>query len=112
MNDEDETSAPHPGETLRQPIPADPIPVRDPDAPQVAERKTHVEWATARGMVPKILEQPRVQNQGAKLVHGRINPKWDEYAQARAHHGWLPNQEMTEAEFEAALEAPKAHVFR
>ena len=42
----------------------------------------------------------------------RPNPRYQDYAQARAHGNWPDGMEMTEAEFDKAIAAAKAHCFR
>jgi len=110
----------HPGERLEQPIPADPIPTPAPESKPAGPKATVEHWAKKHGMLPKILDQPRIAGKAKgnapemqfRMIPGRINPKYDAFGQAKHHHGWPVGHEVTEEEFLAALEAPNAHVFR
>lgn len=83
------------------------------------QSRTADHWARKHGMADPLLEQATFRGKGdaqglvrARAIPGRLNPKFDAFNQARAHHGWGPTHEMTEEEFLAGMAAPKAHVFR
>jgi hypothetical protein len=104
----------HPGEALKQPIPADPIPVRDPAAAaSVAGKKTVEHWAKTKGLLPEFTEGKRPPNArpkaAAPLVH---NPKFAHFHAAKHAHGWPIGMELSEAEFDQAVADVQAHVYR
>ncbi len=69
-----------------------------------SEKKSVEHWAEAKGMLPRILETPA--RLGGFAARGlRMNPKFHLFAQARAHNAWPLGAEVTEAEFDAAVEA-------
>lgn len=61
-----------------------------------AEKRTAEEWAREKGMADRFMPP----NGSAIPV---ANPKFQAYAQARAHAGWPIGKELTEADFDAAV---------
>jgi hypothetical protein len=88
-------------------------------SPQPAgERKTVEAWAAAKGMYPQTVNPPpatlprAAQGQGgvvavqmAGLKAPAHNPDFWKFAAAKAMHGWVIGTELTEAEFDAAIQA-------
>jgi len=81
-----------------------------------AEKRTAEDWAAAKGHAPEFLApRPRPgKNAGAvgRPVH---NPKFALFASARALAGWAQGAELTEAEYDAAVDAaadPSKNTFR
>ncbi len=85
-------------------------------APQtVAAVKTVEEWATAKGMLPQLHAAPEMRLPSADrgafvarvamsgLTGPRPNPKYIEFARARALRAWPESKEVTEAEFDKAV---------
>lgn len=101
----------HPGETLRQPVPADPIATPSPDA-VVAEVKTIEEWATLRGYLPEKKPGPKKPGKPDAVVPPVHNPLSRLHFEAFFLHGWAALKELTLAEYDAAVEAARAHVYR
>jgi hypothetical protein len=101
----------HPGERLDQPVPADVIPTAASSS--VAEKKTATEWAKAKGMAHEFSEGklgPRARPKQPKpVIH---NAKFVHFHRARASNHWASNEELTEAEFDKAVAAADAHVYR
>lgn len=75
------------------------------------EKVAHEVWAKHFGMLPVMLEEPVIKWKTAKAIPGRVNPKFDDYNRAKAHANWAPGQEVSRAEFEAAVADSAAHVF-
>jgi len=75
------------------------------DAPDVdaAEVRTAEEWAKAKGMDQRFLPSTN--------AFAITNPKFQDYAQARAHGGWPIGKELTEAQFDAAVIEAKTPTF-
>lgn len=93
--------------------------LRDAPAPEPkAEIRTAEQWAEAKGMLPQFSEggtlvaKPGltgaiVQGLGGRLgnVAPRANPNFWKFAAARAHNVWPEGKELTEHEFDAAVES-------
>lgn len=73
-------------------------------APAEPERRTAEDWAQRKGMFERFL--------APSGEFARPNPLYQDWAQARAHGAWPEGKELTEAEFDAAVEAAKGHTFR
>lgn len=77
------------------------------------DRLTAEGWARKKGMAHEFSEGKRRASAPPKapkpLIH---NPKFVHFHRARASHGWAPNEEMTEAEFDKAVAAADGHVYR
>lgn len=97
----DETSAPESKKASK--APAEPV------------KKTIEAWGTAKGFLPQTLP-PLDPNRkaAATLVVGstavlglptRHNPEYWKYAAAKAGNGWVDGFELTEADFDAQIEA-------
>jgi hypothetical protein len=71
----------------------------EPTAP-APERRTAEEWAALKGHTPQFID---VTFPGARAQPQQLNPKWWTYAAAKT--AWPIGQELTEAEFDAAIEA-------
>jgi len=114
----------HPGETLEQPIPADPIATPAPAPAAAAVKLTVEEWARAKGMLPEFHERedprnPKRLRPKAKplLVHNKAHAP---YAAAKVSLQWPIGKELTEAEFDKAIalnggapvEGVTQHVYR
>jgi hypothetical protein len=93
------------------------VPVAEPARP-AGERKAAEAWAAAKGMLPEFFNQAPAtlpqpaQGQGgvaavqlAGLKGPRHNPDFWKFAAAKAMHGWVIGAEVTEEEFDAAIEA-------
>ncbi len=73
------------------------------DDEERGEKKTIEEWATAKGYLPEKLPVPgRVGK--LSVVTERPNPQFVHYAMAKAHRGWPVGAEVTEEEFDKAVE--------
>lgn len=76
-------------------------------------KKTADEWAKAKGMLHEFSEGKRGSRARPKapapLIH---NPKHVHYHRARRSNGWAANEELTEAEFEIAVQTADSHVYR
>ncbi len=75
----------------------------EPDAAP-AEVTTVEEWARRKGMLARFL--------AGTAMFTEPNPAFQDWAQARAHAGWVEGVELTEAQFDAAVAAAKAPTFR
>lgn len=87
-------SAPPAPEAPLAPVPEDPI-------------ATAEYWAEKLGYLPRMLAP------SGEFV--RPNPKYQDFAQAKAHGNWPEGKELTQAEFIKAIAAakdPKTHIFR
>ncbi len=99
----------HPGEKLEQPIPADPIPVRDPSATAAAavpssEKRAVEHWAKLKGMLPQFTDGKKAANARPKAKPPQIhNPRFAPFHAARSSLRWPIGMEMTEAEFDKAI---------
>lgn len=73
-------------------------------------------WARAKGMLPEFHLVPapaRVLAKHPKASPTRVhNPKFAEYSRARDSLHWRINTEITEADFNKAVETAAAHVYR
>jgi hypothetical protein len=74
-----------------------------PRAPAAAAQP-FLAWAKAKGMANRFIE--------TSGVFVQANPLYQDFAQARAFAGWADDAQITEADFDAAVIAAKAHVFR
>lgn len=102
----------HPGETLDQPIPADPIPTPTPGA-AVAEKRTAEAWAEAAGLFPEFsLGRHRPGKDGAVVGRPVYNQKFQQFAATKALKGWGDGVELTKDEFDAAVAEAVGHVYR
>lgn len=69
------------------------------------DKKTIEQWATEKGMLPEKFVSPPAKPGAKKLpAPPRPNPKFGLYKQAKQHRGWPEGQEVTEEEFDAAVE--------
>lgn len=102
------------------------VPV-DAPAPAPAEKKSIETWATAKGLMPQVFGGSTYALPGgapvdrlggsvvalARLAGPRANPEFWRFAAARAGSKWPENLEVTEAEFDAAVElATNGHQLR
>lgn len=72
--------------------------------------RTHEEWAKEAGYLPAVWRNPAAYRNGRlRAVAPTPNPKHWIYAGAKAHHAWPIGQEMTKAQFDAAVAS--AHDF-
>jgi hypothetical protein len=100
-----------------QPIPADaiatPVPGSDAD-PKATQntKKTAEQWATERGHLPEFAPGVPPVNKPKKVMPPVHNPSFAKFRQAFFHSGWVQGQEMTGAEYDAAVEAAANHVYR
>lgn len=92
---------------------APPEPPAQPPVAAAGPKKTVEEWATAKGMFHEFTEGKRPPRSRPKapapLIH---NPKFVHFHRARRSNHWAPNEEMTEVEFDAAVEVADSHVYR
>lgn len=80
-------------------------------APPAPEPKLQAEqWAERKGHLPEFF--PVMARAGHLPVAPRHNPKFWMFAGARAASGWPIGAEVTEAEFDAAVEAATTGVSR
>lgn len=75
-----------------------------PPAPPAPEVTTVEEWARRKGMLARFL--------AGSAMFTEPNPAYQDWAQARAHAGWVEGVELTEAQFDAAVAAAKSPTFR
>lgn len=94
-------------EAVSEAIPVDEVPVA---APAAATSTVEV-WARAKGMLPELVPGPTPPTKGARprLVG---NPEHWKFAAARAGERWPEGKELTEAEFDAAVDKAATHSFR
>lgn len=76
------------------------------------ERKAVEYWAEEAGMWPQWQEATVTVAGGRLMQERRENPRFIEFAQAKALRGWPIGAEVTRAEFEAAIEEAKGGVIR
>lgn len=76
-------------------------------------------WAEKKGLWPQFgpaltyaLPGAAVQVDMRAVTGPRANPEFWKFAAARAHEGWPEGKELTEAEFDAAIEIATGHVAR
>jgi hypothetical protein len=68
--------------------------------------RTVEQWAEQKQMLPKMLvRNARVGRREATTQV--VNPRYGEFAAAKAMHAWPEGRELTEAEFDEAIEATK-----
>jgi len=112
MITEDETSEPKTSDQPDEPqAAAAPTPSAQ-EAP-AASAAAPAMIATAEYWAEKLGYLPRILPAGGEFV--RPNPKYQDFAQAKAHGNWPEGKELTEAEFMKAIDDakdPKAHIFR
>ena len=72
------------------------------EAPR-GERKPVEIWANLKGMLPEMIPAPPAPK-GMIPEAPRWNPKYSEFAAAKAGSRWPIGAELTEAEFDAAVE--------
>jgi hypothetical protein len=70
---------------------------------RVGAKKQVEVWAAEKGMYPQFLPVPAPQK-GQIPEAPRTNPKYGEFAAAQAGSRWPQGAEVTEAEFDAAVE--------
>lgn len=88
--------------TAREPEETEAEEAQPAASPAVVATVEH--WAEVRGMRARFLA-PIGEFE-------RPNPRYQDYAQAKAHGNWPEGKEMTEAEFDKAIADAKAHSFR
>lgn len=67
------------------------------------DKKTIEEWATDRGLLPAMLPM-RAQVGRLAAQSERPNPRHHLFAMAKTHQGWPVGAEVTEEEFDQAVE--------
>jgi len=72
-------------------------------APPTTPKRQVEQWAEAKGMLPEFYPAPP-SHAGAIPLGTRRNPEFWRYAAARGLNGWVIGAEVTEAEFDAAVE--------
>jgi hypothetical protein len=74
-----------------------------PPAPvEAAEKKTIEQWAEAKGLLPENITVPaRIGSREVKAP--RQNPKFVQFAMAKAHRRWPEGAEVTEEDFDKAV---------
>jgi hypothetical protein len=66
------------------------------------EKKTIEQWAEAKGMLPENLMKPaRIGSREVQMP--RQNPKFVQFAMAKAHRKWPEGAEVTEEDFDEAV---------
>lgn len=76
--------------------------VDERDAKKTSAKKTIEAWAEVKGMLPEILfTTARLGSREVKAK--RQNPKFVQYAMAKAHRNWPEGAEVTEEEFDKAV---------
>jgi hypothetical protein len=73
--------------------------IEKPDA-VVAERQTVEYWATKKKMLPRFIAGPKPPRGVAQPV---LNPNYTQFGETKFGNNWPEGQEMTEAEFDAAI---------
>lgn len=91
-----------------------PKPERAVKAPAAPEKRTIEQWGTAKGFLPQVLPSANPNRKaaatltvGSAAVLGiaqRHNPEYWKFAAARAGNGWVDGFEITEADFDAAID--------
>jgi hypothetical protein len=108
MPTDKKTEQPIPGDAIPTPVAA-PAPAPAPVGP----KKTAEEWAKAKGMFHEFTEGKRGPKARPKSKAPQVhNPKFVHFHRARHSNGWPIGMELTEAEFEQAIAAADAHVYR
>jgi hypothetical protein len=87
--------------------------------------KTVEKWAEAKGLWPQTFAAPTYGLPGGgsqaggsvavdmgRVTGPRVNPEYWRFAAAKASCGWPEGKELTEAEFDAAIQAAGEHVGR
>lgn len=113
-------------ETAGEAMPLEPkaedTPAAASSPPPSGPRLAHEAWAEKKGYLPQFFAQPTpvidpsmmgfpaVGVPMGKLRPPRPNQKYGEYAAAKV--AWVTGKEMTEAEFDAAVQASGEHVAR
>jgi hypothetical protein len=77
-----------------------------------AAKKTAEQWATERGHLPEFAPGVAPMHKPKKVMPPVHNKDFAKYRQAFFHSGWVQGQEMTLAEYDAAVEAAANHVYR
>jgi len=75
-------------------------------------RKTAEQWAAERGHFPEFTPGVPPTHKPKKVMPPVHNKGFAKYRQAFFHSGWVQGQEMTLAEYDAAVEAAANHVYR
>jgi hypothetical protein len=84
--------------------PQEEAPAAEAMAEPLVIKQLAVTWAAAKGMADRFLA-----NSGTFAVP---NPEFLKFAQARAFAAWADDQQITEAEFDAAVAAANNCTFR
>lgn len=95
-------------ETEPQPEPA-PAPEV---VPSLAPVRTAEQWAEAKGMFPHFIPVASPFARADALPTLQHNPQFWRFAATRAGMGWPIGKELTEAEFDAAVETAMSHTYR
>ena len=73
-------------------------------------------WAAKKGMFPQLIRPPVPAGEKPTKIMGLVhNPKFALFAAAKHLHGWPQGKELSEDEFDAAIEAandPSQNTFR
>lgn len=75
------------------------------DPPARAEVRTAEAWAEAKGLYPEFREVHAPFSRADATPIREHNPQFWRFAGAKAGCGWPVGKELTEAEFDAAIEA-------
>jgi hypothetical protein len=81
-------------------------------AAPTAARKTAEQWAAERGQYPEFTPGVPPANKPKKVMPPVHNKGFAKYRQAFFLHSWVQGQEMTLAQYDAAVEAAANHVYR
>lgn len=79
---------------------------------KAGEVKTAEEWAAFRGHTPEFKRPAPPKDKPKKVMRPVHNPLFRHYQEARLLHTWPIGKELTLAEYDAAVQAAKDHVYR
>jgi hypothetical protein len=75
----------------------------DDETVTTAGKKTVEVWAEAKGMLPEYLKV-KTRVGGREAFARKQNPKFVDFAMAKAHARWPEGKEVTEKEFDEAVQ--------
>ena len=74
--------------------------------------QTAEHWATEAGQLPEFTTPPAPKGEPKRVMQRVYNPKAQIFLATKAFHTWPVGKELTQAEYEEAVEAATNHVFR
>ncbi len=103
--------------TVEDPEAVEVPPIASPSAPaapraSAPDSRTAEQWAEAKGMLPEFVPIAAPFAPAGSQPGLQHNPSYWRFAATRVGMGWPIGKELTEAEFDSAVETALSHTYR